>query len=882
MRMKLWIWLTVLFVGCGVASSACSLPAEPMAAALPMTSDPNVKMVMTGPASWYYLVPEGTVVSLKIVWDPYDHNSPSPKPDKWDWCAKKGVVGASGIMQPNPTTVSYDAHSGPRFYDLNAMASFFSSLSAMGDAVGDEFGATPSNQMKDAGIFSPSYLLKAAFVKPGNNSNATINSGDRVPGYPSTSSICSPSCNDEPIETLDSEVPNDSGAFTQFTAGPTVDTSASPQTKTTYSYVPLSAKLYLGDVKIDAQCPPLENYKAYILEGGPNVWADSDGLPSGPAGFTGGLGNPSGIISTSFWVPTLGATSDVIKVKVNCPSAGFVIKNMGWAWEEKVIIHTASSTDIDGDGALNDFVPGQNISETVKKCSVGLQCFVFKGTKGAGHTAYKVYDNRPPVASTFKITTPPTITKGQKMGQFGFEMKMADSNPFGDKPVTVSAPSFSFKHDINDVKNSIKIYYSYPVYEYVEKSGLAEGDLCTANAGLLDESSSGAATWKGLRYKPYWVWKEATGVNVSTSFEQKTDGSGKLVGGVWTLTGTANFDQPVPWHFSTDMAAYSDPDGAEHPSENTDDPKKLIKIFAIGMDSAGKRCVFYDSVAELSDANKQKETTRLADVDVPEAFDPAAGSPNSSQPLVQDYNNKPPLSGVVSGGDWAGAGSGPSGAGYKWQKFAYVDSVPDQIKPEIEVFIFDQRKNKYHTFGTKAGGWAKYTDLAPKFDKDYASLSPIPYSDESQLTTGMQFTTPNDGLFDAFFNTNKSLVNADMCSQFICQQNTRLTFFVRAWDNINTFQADKGIDTLTYALVDAATPNTDPRPGGSWTPGAVVDPLPYWTFRAANSGGEECSFTVNAKDKAGNTQTLRINFKILAEDLNVRSLEEQRYRKNAP
>jgi len=77
-------------------------------------------------------------------------------------------------------------------------------------------------------------------------------------------------------------------------------------------------------------------------------------------------------------------------------------------------------------------------------------------------------------------------------------------------------------------------------------------------------------------------------------------------------------------------------------------------------------------------------------------------------------------------------------------------------------------------------------------------------------------------------------------------------------------------------------PNTDPRPSGAWDPVSGVTPRPYWTFRTANTGGEECSFTVTATDRATsvNTATLRINFKITGEDLTVRSLEEHRYRTN--
>ena len=862
-----------LVASCCGDAWACELPAEPSAAALPTDGDPNVKVVMTGPDTFYYLVPEETTIDLKIVWDPYDHRG-GKLGAKWDWCAKHGVAGAQGVLVPDPTTVKYDNnHSGPRFYDLSAMSAFFSGLTVQGDAVNDELGNIPSDQLMPAAGTKPSDMLKQAFVKGDNEAFARIQVDERAPGYPDESGMCSPDTSQIPVDDLDAQIPNDSWDDSQKHTAWDVVTTVSPQRRYRRDFLDLSPNMYLGAVKIDPEVPPLSDYKAFILEGGPNVWTDDDALPTGPANSTTGAPGPT--VSTSFWVPTLGAVpQDEIKVKVYAPSAGFLLKNIAWAWEEKLVKQVASSSDTNGNGILDDFGAYPAPTETVSKCSLGLQVFVTKGGKGSGYTAYKVYDNRPPLASNFKLTSKPALTKGQKMGSFGFEFEVADTNPWADKTVSLNAGDVSIDQKTANVTNSVKIYYSYPVYEYIARTGVGPANVCSANAGTLDEESSGVATWKGVYYKPYWVWKEAVASAQVPVLTQKLEG-GKLIGGVWKITGTANFNQPVPWHFSTPMDNYTDPDGGAHPSVNTTDPTKLIKVFALVKDSTGKSCVGYNQVVPLLNAAGQIDTTLQADVDAPAVFDPKNG--NSSTFLETDYSEKPPMTAVVTG--WAAAESGPP---YRWQKFDYEDSLPDTIKPEIEVFIFDQRRNKYHTFGTKAGGWAKYTNLEYKFDKDYQALSPIPYSDEAALTAGMLFQTANDNLFGDFYTKNKSLVNADYSTQFICQQNTRLTFHVRAWDNINTFQADKGISSINYTLVDSAAPNTDPRPSGAWDPVSGVTPRPYWTFRTANTGGEECSFTVTATDRATsvNTATLRINFKITGEDLTVRSLEEHRCRTN--
>ena len=88
--------LMLLLAGNGI--NACELPAHPNAAAMPVSITPKggseipiknagsiVKLVSDSKTgNFYYLIPEGSKVKMKIVWDPMCHNSGATGKD-WDY-----------------------------------------------------------------------------------------------------------------------------------------------------------------------------------------------------------------------------------------------------------------------------------------------------------------------------------------------------------------------------------------------------------------------------------------------------------------------------------------------------------------------------------------------------------------------------------------------------------------------------------------------------------------------------------------------------------------------------------------------------------------------------------------------------------------------------
>lgn len=71
---------------------ACSLPAEPCAAIVPLNATSNgMELVTEGGNKFFYIVPQGTSASFKVVWDPAAHNTGRGlESEKYEWCRKSG------------------------------------------------------------------------------------------------------------------------------------------------------------------------------------------------------------------------------------------------------------------------------------------------------------------------------------------------------------------------------------------------------------------------------------------------------------------------------------------------------------------------------------------------------------------------------------------------------------------------------------------------------------------------------------------------------------------------------------------------------------------------------------------------------------------------
>lgn len=888
-RIKPWAGIVLFLLVIGGVANACELPAEPTAAIVPnkeLIDSGKVKIVNNPDGTCYFLVPDNTSIKMHIVWDPYDHNGGNLQ-GKYDWVAKPD----KGNVAPDPNVPATLDHA---YFPLAAMSQFFT-VSGNRNSIIEAFnrangGGIEGNRFMSDNSMGPNMLLSNSFVKPGQEGAVSILDDQRAEGYPSTSSLCSPSGSDLDVTEVDEILPNDGALFTTKTLDPPVTFTEDSKTyEKTVKYLFGRAGMFLGEVNIGVTQLRNEDYKAYIVAGEPNVWMD-DSLPILPEGETGGLGNELGVVNVKFPTPTIGAEHP-IKLKVNAPSAGFELTNIFWCWEEETTVKVASGSDgfvIDPDNP--------KCGVTVQKCSVGLKVTVNKPAAGSGFTAFRVYNTRAPIASKLELVNPPTYVCGDTTVSVPFKLTVYGSDPFADKTFAggltgkdSAGNTFTIKHDVDGMKSSIKMFMSYPVQDFTSVSDISVNDfydLQKINLGLLDFQDPKAPSWKGFYYDQKWVWMPASSTSItSAAFTQlKADGETTLAGGYWTILGTAVFGVQVPPHFSNDgpgaSLAYS-AHGKEYPAPGSPDPEKLWKVFAITGDASGFKSPLYDEVVAAADPNVVRESAgQELDEGVVQLDDP-------TNVLQKFYNQSPPLKTRLP------AECQIDTTQYKWQHYAYLKCADDNTPPEIQLIVFDTRNNLYHIFGTKAGGDGKIAAPNPSYGA-YRDAKPYSDTDNQAIKNNLKFEAFNGNLYDRFIDQNKvggasALTETALVGNgFVCQANTRLIFYIRAWDNMNTFMDTKnfGVEKISYVVKDDNKASADTPPSvtdASYDPATLMRNPPFWQFRVPNVNGgtpdgKEYSITVKAKDYSGKEQELVLKIYAVGSDLNIRSLEEKRIR----
>lgn len=895
----------LLFIG-GTAV-ACELPAEPVAAIVPLASelddgsgDGKVRIVNNPDGTFEFLVPDNTQINMRIAWDPYDHNGGRLQ-GKYDWVARPDK---GNIPVDTSLPVITDSNGPHGYFPLEKMAQFFTVTGNRGsimEAFNRSVGNTPSNQFMAASGMTPKMMLANAFVKPGQQGKISILDGQQTTEYPAVSTFCSPSGADLEMDQINPVLPNDGSEFSPKSDSRDYDKDSKKYRKLC-QYLYGTSGMYMGELNIGLTTLKNEDYKAYIVAGEPNVWMGST-LPILPEGSNGGVGNTTGEISIKFPTPTLGAT-EPIKLKVNAPSAGFEITNLFWCWEEQVETKVASDTD--DDGVLDTYIHDSADPECGirrLKCSVGLKVTVVKPASGSGFSAFRVYNTRQPIASRLEVGTPPdytatpTFTCGESGISVPFRMTVYGSDPFANISLLPRVDSFGntidLKHDVPGMLNSVKLFISYPVYTFKPASGIEVNDfynLQKVNLGLMDFEDPKAPRWKGTYYEQKWVWMPANSVTITAAnmATLEADGSTALGGAAWTIEGTAVFNVPVPQHFSNDGSGKSlyykahTPE-AEYPAPGNPAVEKLWKIFAITQDTSGFKSESYDAVvAAIDPATVRESAGQVLDSGVVLPDVPATV-------LKKAYNQSPPLETRIP------SDIPMAGGEYAWQKYAYLACTDDNTPPEIELILFDTRNNRYHIFGTKAGGDGKIADSSPSFSA-YQQSSPAPYSsaDNTLIDNALKFEAYEEALYARFIDTLQAggasaiTETALAGNGFVCQANTRLIFYIRAWDNMNTFSDTKhfGVEKISYEVKDENKASADTPPSvadAAYDPQDLMQNPPVWQFRAPNvSGGapdgKECSITVKAKDYSGAERTLVLKVFVVGNDLTIRSLEEKRNR----
>ena len=853
---RLWCFILLFPLLGPLAVSACSLPAEPCAAIVPINSAQSGMEMITEGNTFFYLVPQGASTGFKVVWDPAAHNTGGGLlGDKYDWCTKAGIGFEGGTDKPN----------GYGYFPISAMADFFE-IQGKGNVV-EAFTRSMGTPTEDA--FIPSligpYFTLTNFASGGKDEISTV--GGTASEYPDEGLFPMAGISDRLVDpSIDSVFPNssDNDATVPITWEGSqlnvyrVSADTAIQVK--------NAGLLIEGIEIDVTDIEVDDYLAYIEAGNEATNVELDSSPALPVSSDGRNGTPGPSFNITFNIPTFNGNKATSKIplKVWSPGAGFEITNIYWAWEETVFkkdsetrVTVPAVYDASGTLVTPETTETREVwkHETDYKASEGLMLKVIKDSQEPGTTDFIVYDTKGPIAA--KFTTNPEEKLFAETGQttMNFALEVLDTNPYFKETFSQTIGSVNFNQNVNNL--GVEIYYTYPCYEYTAATGLDMEALKTGGYGLadLENLSNKTASFKSYKYEPKWVWKKAavSGLSIASS-EDKNGNSGKKAGSLNTIYGSVVIQQPLPWHQCNESTS----------GDGKSSPEPKFKLFAISKDSQGIECPEYATVSGIGD-------TLVSDTAKPEsgsdsqAFKPTDGAVIEKGPMAE----KIPSPGIPTD---------------NWSNLAFM-KAEDKSAPEIQVVVFDTRTNKFHMFGTKLDVDAKFSNFGAESLKTDYSTGDIPYlGKEDSITAKHQFTDLGDlnGLFDTYLSGPDAIstVADDSNVGFVCQKNNRLVFYIRAFDNINTCEEAKkfGVQSLDYTIQDK-----DGTKNGSISPSEMMTAIEH-VFRFENvdaSGGSvspEYSLTINASDFSGNSRELKLAIAVMGRKLEIRTLEERRQR----
>jgi hypothetical protein len=857
-RKYLYLFLLAL-VFFPLLGEACSLPAEPCAAIVPINSTGADMTLVTEGNTFFYVVPQGTTASFKTVWDPAAHNTGNAlQSSKYEWCTKAGIAFEPGTDKPN----------GYGYFPASAMADFFE-VQGKGKVV-EAFTRTTGVSTADAfvaGDLGP-YLTLSTFAQPGQESEvSTI--GGQATAYPDSGLFPLTGLTDAPVEpAIDSIFPN------HLKKNSMVPITYEGSTKNVYKVSDDTAieihgeGLLIEDIQIDLSDIEVTDYKAYIRSGNSAANIEVISTPALlPISADGADGVPGPDYSITFDIPSYNGNKEdsKIKFKVWAPGAGFEITHIYWAWEERVFkkeSETRVTTPAVYDASGTLVTPEVTTTKEVwrhradYKCSEQLNLKVTKPADEAGSTDFIVFDTKGPIAANFSVNV------GDGFAETGpttmdFEMIMLDTNPYFNKPFNDTLGGANFNQSAANMK--VQIYYTYPCYTYSAASNLDMNALKTGGYGLADlqSLSDKKPIFKSYKFQPTWVWKraEVSDIAISPATVEKKNSDNRLVGSLNRVSGKVKIQQPRPWLLCN---------GATADTGNSD-PLPKFKLFAIAKDSQGndgpEYQTVYDDVGE-----SLVQPTANPEVGGDRAYHPSGASDIPVGDMLDKFSD---------------AGIDTS----SWSNLAY-NKAKDKIAPEIQVVVFDTRTNKYHVFGSKEHVDAEFSQMgSAAFKSNYADASlNLPYfNKESQINTEHEFTDTSDinGLFTKYLSDANavSTVNDGSNVAFVCQKNNRLVFYIRAFDNINSGVMAKnfGISSLNWSIQDKEAAYND---SGSISPTDMMSAIEH-VFRFENAtSGPEYNLTVTAKDYSDNERTFKLEIVVMGRTLDIRTLEERRNRFN--
>ncbi len=918
--------LMLLIAGNGI--NACELPAHPNAAAMPVSITPKggnseisikeagdlVKLVPVDDlGNFYYLIPEGSRVKMKIVWDPLCHNSGATgkewdnKKEQYDYVADGHIDGVNKDPDVEPV-------GGFAFFPLSAMTNFFKVTGNRNDikeAFQREMKVPLENAIVEDLLFDgPGKIYHDAFykssteliievtetkssnypdegaVKPkiGEYQDTTDDLNDALPGTHKNWPI-----NDKDVYLLE----NDKLVLQKIADKKGFSAAKIENSEDVIVYS--KSGIEVNEPKIELKERTAKEYKAYIEKNENGKEIHVRGLDYNPSYNPDDAKNidKDGFFYVTFTTPTIDGEGNednaVLKVKVNAPAAGYEMSNAYWVWQEQYYERVKEDKEypVDGDSSKkykcsDDTIYVFKKKDKLKKCSCETKVTFNKSADPVGYAGYKIYDNCGPISTLLELTDEKDkqvfAEKENEIEKTTLKYKISfiDSNPFLAKEIKATAKENELIGDnqqINVVQNTdnmkVTFFYNYPVYDYklkeIAKIDSAE-DL--KKCGLIDfASEEDKKEGYNSKFKTYehdvkWFWKKAVDVKVDSLKEDgliTEDGStkGRLIGSKATIEGSFTIDNPKPWHVADNVPA--------HITNN-------FAVFAVLKDTAGK--------THLTTIYNAKSTeTSLQSADPTNFKTNNAVYPNEGETIEIDANDQggdaPSLAeNIKTQSGWSNT---------KWQEKKLITSA-DKTAPEIQVIVLDTRTNRYHIFGTKANVAAEFNKFGSTTDTDYAEKyknNQIPYiGKNTAISESYHYTTLDDlnSLYEKYLKETKSVSTIEVTNNkngFVCQKGSRLVFYAHAFDNIG-YQEGSDLNDFKIKLVDEINNHTEERTNG--------DPLEY-VFRQENydkdgnkKQDKSYKLIVSAKDKSNNEREFELEIAVLGRLLDIRTLEEKRER----
>ena len=959
---------------------ACELPAHPNAAAVPVEitlkgetkeqkiADCSAVKLIQGKndGTFYYLIPEGSKVKLRIVWDPLCHNNPS-KPGEKDFEYKKEQYEyVSDAKMKLDMDEDIGKIGGFGFFPLEAMSEYFTLNGNRKDAkeaFSREYGSIDQTEVILDKNMGPEFCLSTSFASMGAS-----DFGFSIVGSKNSSH------KDEPVIPPTKETDKDGlddvnkflpGFHSNFkdkendililegnklklvskaSGSPTWGFAKIEGETDIVRYLENRSGIDMTNIKFGLKQPEPKNFKAYISEedNSKKIHITGIGYDKNAEDAACG-GNSDSSFYVTFTTPSIagdksGSDEDkaLLKIKVDSPPAGYNLTDLYWVWEEQTYKQVTSGkyelaedselptnennykkietnksnseesseegneeADEEGDEENNE----ENTESSTKyeidvataekllvyekkgasrKCSCGLSIVLCKRSDSVGYAGYKIYDNFGPVISKLIIEDNKDAKYFERDGSeeikstFDFEIRAIDSNPYFAK--TIVADSGEKITDANNVKRDISqnkenmdltFYYNYPVYEFYKEDIKSMENLRGVGlVDLSDDNKSGSdVSFKGLKHKTKWLWKKVKGENVVIkSIEHvkslKAD-DGSAIGSEVSIKGKFTIDNPKPWHES-----------------GTKEDKKF-SCFAVFKDTA-KNTHLVDGI--FKDGNEENASANPANnSDKEYVINPLSKNISELGANISDDKKKPVLADELI--------KQASFDSEFWQRVNKLEVI-DETGPEIQVIVFDTRTNRYHVFGTSENSDAGYNGIQSTKkgfeDKGYSGVdfSKIPYINKnSAISKSYIYDKLDDvnGLFNRYYQGPDAVTtvfdNANK-NGFVCGKNTRLVFYIHAFDNIGYMDMNQGVISCKATLSD--------KEGRFETKSVDLKNESFFdfVFRQENVDSTNKVVTpyilkVEATDSSDkNTREFYLNIGVVGRTLDIRTLEEKRERVN--